>query len=195
MNVENGYLIRRKYIMKKQSAVGLFFSMFLRAAVIILAIVIVVFGAMFMMKLLNGDGGSSSEPATTVGENVLIEPEVNDDLLTAETTAATVEEPEVAAATSYDRNILVLNSTDVSGLAGRWCEKLNGYGYANTTASDYSELQEITKVIAVEDGVGQDLVGYFNGASYEVGTVSSGTSVSTDGYDIVVIIGTADNDQ
>jgi uncharacterized membrane protein len=184
------------FLMKKQSAVGLFFSMFLRAVVIILAIVIVVFGAMFLMQVMKGSGSSSSDPVTTVSDNVLNEPEVSDDLLTAETTAATEETaPEAVATESYDKNILVLNSTDVTGLAGRWCEKLNGYGYANTTASDYSEAQETTRIIAVTDGVGQDLVSYFNGASYEVGTVTSGTSVSTDGYDIVVIIGNADNDQ
>jgi sensor histidine kinase regulating citrate/malate metabolism len=182
--------------MKKQSAVGLFFSMFLRAVVIILAIVIVVFGAMFIKKVMDNSESSSKEPVTTVSNNVLSDPEVKDDLLTAEPTEeAEAESTEAAEENSFDKNILVLNSTDVSGLAGRWCEKLNGYGYANTTASDYSEALETTKIVSVTDGVGQDLLNYFNGASYEVGTVSSGTSVSTDGYDIVIIIGTADNDQ
>lgn len=180
--------------MKKQSAVGLFFSMFLRAVVIILAIVIVVFGVVFVSKLTKSDGGTTKEPATTVSDNVLNEPEVKDDLLTAETTTEEVV-TEAAVTDSFDKNILVLNSTDVTGLAGRWCEKLNGYGYANTTASDYSVTLENTKIVAVTDGVGQDLVNYFSGASYEVGTVDSGVSVSTDGYDIVIIIGNADSDQ
>lgn len=181
--------------MKKQSAVGLFFSMFLRAVVIILAIVIVAFGAVFVSKVLNKDGGSSKDPATTVSSNVLSDPEVKDDLLTAETTAASEETEEETVTESYDKNILVLNSTDVSGLAGRWCERLKGYGYANTESSDYSETLDTTKIVAVTDGDGQDLLQYFSGATYEVGTVSSGASVETDGYDIVIILGTADSDE
>lgn len=184
--------------MKKQSAVGLFFSMFLRAAVVILGIVILVFGAVFLMQVLKGDKKSSKEPATTVGENVLTDPEVKDELLTAEPTEAPVtdtEAPVVETVPALDKNILVLNSTDVTGLAGRWCTKLGELGYGQTTASDYSEPQTNTRIISTTDGVGQELTQYFNGASYEVGTVTSGVSVSTEGYDVVIIIGTADSDQ
>ncbi|MBO5509432.1 MAG: hypothetical protein J5962_03115, partial [Lachnospiraceae bacterium] len=104
--------------MKKQSAVGLFFSMFLRAVVVILGIAILVFGAVFLMQVLKGDKKSSKEPATTVGENVLTDPEVKDELLTAEPTEAPVTEteaPVVEAVPALDKNILVLNSTDVTG--------------------------------------------------------------------------------
>lgn len=181
--------------MKKQSAVGLFFSMFLRAAVVILGLAIIVFGIVFLMKVVKGDGKDSDAPQTTVGSVVLDEPEGHDDLLYNTATEAPEAEEPVQVATSYDKKILVLNSTNITGLAGRWCERLNSYGYANTEASDYAEDQTTTKIIAVEEGVGQDLVQYFNGATYEVGVITSGTTASLDGVDIVIIIGYSDNDQ
>lgn len=180
--------------MKKQSAAGLFFSILLRAVVIILGLAIIAFGIFFIIKVVKSDK-TDEAPTTTISDNVLTEVGAHDDLLyetTEEVTEAPVE-PE-SSATSYDKNILVLNSTDVTGLAGRWCEKLNEYGYTYTTASDFATLQDSTRVIAKEEGVGQDLVQYFNGASYEVGSVTEGASVSTDEYDVVIIIGTSDDD-
>ncbi len=187
--------------MKKQSMVGLFFSMFLRATVIILAIVIVVFGVVFISKVMQKEDGQDKGSATTASPNVLTEAEGHDELLYAdpsETTEYVVAEDTEATTEaeiymSYDANILVLNSTDEIGLAGRWCETLNGFGYSNTSASDYSTAQEYTRVISTTPGMGEDLVQYFNGASYEVGTVTTGSSEPTDGYDIVIIIGIADS--
>ncbi|MBQ8317058.1 MAG: LytR C-terminal domain-containing protein [Lachnospiraceae bacterium] len=185
--------------MKKQSMVGLFFSMFLRATVIILAIVIVVFGVVFASKVMANKGDKKDSPATTASPNVLTEAEGHDDLLYADPTETTeyivaddTTEAVVEPVYSYDANILVLNSTDEIGLAGRWCETLNGFGYANTSASDYSTPQEYTRVISTTPGLGEDLVQYFNNATYEVGTVTTGSSESTEGYDIVVIIGIGD---
>ena len=86
-----------------------------------------------------------------------------------------------------------LNSTDIAGLAGRWCDTLNANGYANTNASDYTEALADTKIVAREDGVGKELVQYFANASYEVGTVTSNVTESTDGYDVVIIIGASDS--
>ena len=185
--------------MKKQSMVGLFFSMFLRATVIILAIVIVVFGVVFISKVMQKEDGKSKTPATTASPNVLTEAEGHDSLLyadpsqTTEYVTATDTEEMVEPTMSYDANILVLNSTDEIGLAGRWCETLGGFGYNNTSASDYDTPQEYTRIISTSPDLGQDLVQYFNGASYEVGTVTTGSSESTDGYDIVIIIGIADS--
>ncbi|MBQ9278601.1 MAG: LytR C-terminal domain-containing protein [Lachnospiraceae bacterium] len=184
--------------MKKQSAAGLFFSILLKAVVIILGLAIIGFGIFFIIKVLKTDK-TDNTPTTTVSDNVLTEVEAHDDLLYETATEAVTEAPvpeqtEPADGTSYNRNILILNSTDVTGLAGRWCGRLNDYGYVYTTASDFATLQDTTRVIAKEEGVGQDLVQFFNGASYEVGTVTEGASVSTDEYDIVIIIGSADND-
>lgn len=207
MKITTGFVILTKYkfdledifVMKRQSAAGLFFSMFLRATVVILGIVILVFGVVLVTKLVKR-GDKEKGPMTTVSNNVLTEVEGRDDLLYNSTEAPTsnttentteVEVPETTPA--YDKNILVLNSTDVTGLAGRWCETLNEQGYANTSASDYSMALENTKIVAREGGVGEELLNYFNGATYEIGTVSNGTSEPTDGYDIVIIIGIADS--
>lgn len=188
--------------MKKQSMVGLFFSMFLRATVIILAIVIVVFGVVFISKVMQKEDGKNKGPATTASPNVLTEAEGHDELLytdpsetTEYITAADTEEVVEETTMSYDAKILVLNSTDEIGLAGRWCDTLGGFGYNNTSASDYYTPQEYTRIISTTPDLGVDLVQYFNGASYEVGTVTTGSSESTEGYDIVIIIGIADSSQ
>ena len=188
--------------MKKQSAVGLFFSMFLRAVVVILGLVIVALTALVIHKLITRNSGAPEAPATTVDANVLTEAETMDELLyndtsisTEEATEAVTEEATEEPALSTDKTILVLNSTNVTGLAGRWCERLGENGYTNTKAADYTQSLETTKIVSIQDGVGKDLVGYFNGASYEVGTVTENTSEDTSTYDIVIIIGAADSDQ
>lgn len=178
---------------KRQTAAGLFFSMLLRAAVIILGIAIVVFGAYFVMKAVKGDSKSDA-PATTLDENALTDSQIDDLQMNPSTEAAQdTAAPEETSADAKNCNILVLNSTDIAGLAGRWCETLNADGYANTKASDYTDALSDTKIIAREDGLGTELVGYFASASYEVGTVTSGTAEPTDGYDIVIIIGASDS--
>lgn len=178
---------------KQQTVAGLFFSMLLRAAVVILGIAIVVFGAFFVMQVIKGNP-TKDAPATTLDENALTDAQVDDLQMTPTTEALTEAEPEAQpVGDAKDKNILVLNSTDIAGLAGRWCETLNASGYANTNASDYSESLADTKIIARESGVGQELVSYFASATYEVGTVTSGTSEPTDGYDIVIIIGASDS--
>ncbi len=169
---------------KQQTAAGLFFSMLLRAAVIILGLAIVAFGAFFVMQALKGNTAKDT-PATTLDENALTDSQVDDLQITPSTEAETVS--------ATDRKILVLNSTDIAGLAGRWCDTLNANGYANTNASDYTEALADTKIVAREDGVGKELVQYFANASYEVGTVTSNVTESTDGYDVVIIIGASDS--
>lgn len=181
--------------MKKQTAVGLFFSMFLRATVVILGIAIIIFGIVFLTTVIKNENKKDNTPVTTVDENVLYDPGVRDDLLDAtEEASSDTQETVNEVATSYDKKIAVLNSTDIGGLAGRWCQKLNGYGYSNTYATDFSNTLTNTLIVAKEDGVGEDLVQYFNGASYQVGNMPEGAYESLDDYDIVIIIGTNDDD-
>lgn len=170
--------------------------MFLRALVIILGIAIIIFGIVFLTKVMKGTDKAKVTPPTTVDENVLTEAGVRDDLLgnTEEVTSEPVQDTTEEVVMSYDKKILVLNSTDAKGLAGRWCDKLNSYGYANTDAKDYSETLTTTRIVATTEGIGEDLVQYFNGATYEIGTVTENVYESTEGYDIVIIIGTNDDD-
>lgn len=190
--------------MKKQSVTGLFFSMFLRTTVIILGICIVVFGVVLLTKLFKGDKNGKDTP-TTVSSNILTEAEAHDDLI-YNTTEATEETSDTESdaesdeatptytTTSTEKNILVLNSTDVSGLAGRWCATLNENGYNNTFASDYFTSLETTKIISKQEGVGEDLLQFFEGATYEVGDLDGGSSEPTDDYDIIIIVGTSHSD-
>lgn len=180
---------------KQQGAVGLFFSMFLRATVVILGIGIAIFLIVFLTKVIKNDDGKNTPPVTTVNDNVLYDPGARDDLLD-NSTEATEEEPAVQEESkSYDKKIAVLNSTDIGGLAGRWCKKLNEEGYGNTYATDFKNTKDNTIIVAKEDGVGKDLIGYFNGAAYQVGDMPEGAYEDLSDYDIVIIIGTADNDQ
>lgn len=179
--------------MKNQSVTGLFFSMFLRAAVVILGIVIIVFGTVILMRVVKGDK-KSGDPETTVGDSVLTESDGRDDLL-YNNTAAPSGDGQGGTVTSYDKRILVLNSTDIAGVAGGWCTRLNEAGYNNTMAADYTTTIETTRIVSKVDGVGTDLVGFFNGASYEVGEVTEGSMEDTTNYDIVIIIGTNDSGQ
>lgn len=181
--------------MKKESPIGLFFGILLKAVVIILGIGIAVLGILILMKVVKSDR-NRIEPATTVGDSILTEADAIDNQM-YETTEATEAPPQPAEGEeySYHKNILVLNSTSTQGLAGRWCGRLNDAGYVNTFASDYSTPQDTTRIIAKREGIGTDLVSLFNGASYEVGDVTEGTSTSTANYDIIVILGASDNDQ
>ncbi len=181
--------------MKKQSVVGLFFSMFLRAAVVILGIAIIVFGVVILVKVVKNEDAENT-PGTTVSDNILTEADGRDDLL-YNTTAESTDDGQTTeqVVTSYDKNILVLNSTGIAGVAGGWCTKLNEAGYNNTMAADYTTTIETTRIVSKVDGVGLDLVGFFNGATYEVGEVTEGSMEDTTNYDIVIIIGTSDSGQ
>lgn len=180
--------------MKKESPVGLFFGILLRGVVIIVGIAIAVLGILILLKVVKSDH-NKIEPATTVGDNVLTEAEKDDQIY--ETTEATTAPPQAAEGeeNSYHKNILVLNSTSTQGLAGRWCSKLNDAGYVNTFASDYTTPLDTTRIVVKQDGIGTDLVSFFNGASYEVGDVTEGTSTNTTNYDIIIILGTSDSNQ
>lgn len=178
---------------KQQTAAGLFFSIVASRGSYYIRTCHCGIWCIFVMQALKGNTAKDT-PATTLDENALTDSQVDDLQITPSTEAETTEaaqEAETVSAT--DRKILVLNSTDIAGLAGRWCDTLNANGYANTNASDYTEALADTKIVAREDGVGKELVQYFANASYEVGTVTSNVTESTDGYDVVIIIGASDS--
>lgn len=182
--------------MRRQNPAQLFLSIFLRAAVIILGIMVVVVGGLLIgrgvRKHIKGD---DVEPLTTANVGNLTEVGTHDDLLmntTELTTEIATEETTVEEnySSSTDKMILVLNSTEQIGLAGGWCSKLNDNGYGHTDASDYSTPLSVTKIVAKEDGVGKDLLQYFEGAEYTVGEVNEGVAFETGTYDIIIILGT-----
>ena len=178
---------------EKQSAGSIFLNMFLKTLVIIFGLLIVVFGVFFITQVVKNKA-KKTEPVTTAGENQLTEVEAPDDLITGEITAAATEEEVVDTKDSKTCKIAVLNSTDVGGLAGRWCATLEEDGYTDVEASDYAYNTENTSIYAKEDGLGRELVDYFAGASYSTDSVPEGASVDTSAYDIIIIIGNSDSD-
>ena len=100
---------------KQQTAAGLFFSMLLRAAGIILGIAIVAFGAFFVLQAVKGNTAKDT-PATTLDQNALTDSQVDELQITPSTEAQTSEET-AAEIPATDKKILVLNSTEIAGLA------------------------------------------------------------------------------
>ena len=136
---------------------------------------------------------ASSEEMTT--EEMTTEEFTTEEITTEEITTEeiTTEEITTEAISSSEKKILVLNSTKVSGLAKAWMNKLQGDGFQNMTTGNYSVSGQAQTVIYVpEEGMGQDLIGYFTDAQIEVGSINSGIDVSTDGVDIFIVIGSND---
>lgn len=91
-----------------------------------------------------------------------------------------------SASSSKNISIEIQNSTAISGLAGRWKDKLTTDGYTVGSVKTYREGSLThTKIIVESKSLGQDLKSYFKNPEYEVGTVSSGAR-------ICIIVGTED---
>ncbi|MBR2062540.1 MAG: LytR C-terminal domain-containing protein, partial [Anaerotignum sp.] len=81
--------------------------------------------------------------------------------------------------------IEVSNGGNVTGLAGRFTEKLAGEGYRLTDPTTYHEAQmDYTRIQVKESGIGADLVKYFDDARVEVAPDKVGSA------DIRIILGT-----
>ena len=87
---------------------------------------------------------------------------------------------------STGKKILVLNGSQISGLAATTQTKLVNAGFTVPKVGDYkSETLTQTRIIVTKEGMGQDLASYFKNPEIVVGTVQSG-------YDIEIILGTVD---
>ncbi|MBQ4057630.1 MAG: LytR C-terminal domain-containing protein [Lachnospiraceae bacterium] len=192
--------------MDKKTMLRVFGEAFLRSMVVLMAIAIIGFAAFFIIKV-NSDKKVLAENEAKLNTTEYSEDQLHDMLekenakdteaseekVTTEevTTEATTEVQKIP---STDKNILLLNSTSVAGLASAWNKKINGAGFANTAIGNYNSSGEVqTKIYVAEEGMGEDLLEYFNGATIIVGaletsqyTIISG-SIST--VDIYVVIG------
>ncbi|MDO5155994.1 MAG: LytR C-terminal domain-containing protein, partial [Eubacteriales bacterium] len=112
----------------------------------------------------------------------------------------TTEEPttEQLDIPSTDKKIMLLNSTNVSGLARGWSQKLSGAGFAQTITGNYTAgASAQTKIYVPEEGMGNDLVSYFKDAVIEIGKPAAGTytaspGMSESGTEIYIVIGNSD---
>lgn len=114
--------------------------------------------------------------------------------LTSEATPSPSPTPKASASankkakkiSSKGKKILVLNGSRIRGLAAKMQEILEDKGYTVAEIGDYTEeTLTQTKIIVKKEGQGEDLVKYFKDPEVTVGMVD-------DGYDIEIIVGTAD---
>lgn len=186
-------------------ALRLFGEAFLRTLVIVLGLTIVFFAGFFLIKVATGGGNTNNQSKV---ENTMDEEQLQQQLDAENATADATSEAgdstteggtQTPAADSKALKIVVLNSTGTKGLAGAWVEKLKGQGFTNIYAGNYKVGQlAASKIIAVAEGTGTDLVSYFNGAALETGNLTSGfnlsdSTVSTTDIDLFIIIGTDDD--
>ena len=91
-----------------------------------------------------------------------------------------------SASSSKNITIEIQNSTRISGLAGRWKDKLASDGYSvGSVRTNRQGVLTHTKIIVESKDLGQDLKSYFKNPEYEVGSVDSGAR-------ICIIVGSED---
>lgn len=166
----------------------LFGEAFLKTLIVILGVAIVVFAIYFLVQIFGG----GKEKDSSTDDPTITTQDINNGSDSASDTSTDTSEPtsEIPSTpepiSSVGHSIEVLNSTEVAGVAARWQEKLNGEGFTVSQIGNYeTEALTSTKIIVSQDGMGQDLVGYFQNATVEVGTISSGVEIQ-------IIIGTED---
>lgn len=187
---------------KKQSAVGIFFSFFLKAVVIILGLVILAMSAYLVKELISMKNNETEAKA----DDSAFEDDQEDDLLTNasdgdavlfETDEETTEAAETTdtAALSKDASIVVLNATETAGLAAVWKETLEVQGYTNVQVGNYTNgTLDTSKIVVVEEGTGSALQQILPNAKMETLPADQvSCDISTEGVQAFLIIGNADN--
>lgn len=188
--------------MDKKTILKVFGEAFLRSMVVLMAIAIVGFAAFFIIKVNTDKKQTANDSVTEEGSTksddelqAILDAESEDDASEEDTEEPTTEEvtTEEEIISSKDKNILVLNSTGVAGLAKSWMDKLSGDGFTEIATGNYSLSSDAqTKIYVPEEGMGKDLAEYFEDAVIEVGSLSSGIDVSTTDVDIFIVIGKND---
>lgn len=195
--------------MDKKTILRVFGEAFLRSMVVLMAIVIVCFAAFFIIKvntdkklLAEKEAKMATTEFTDDELHAMLEKENANDTEAATTEEATTEEATTEEATtevqqipSTDKNIIVLNSTSVSGLASGWMSKLQGAGFSKVAIGNYNlGTESQTKIYVPQEGMGEDLLTYFSGATIVVGsidstnyTIKSGGSIGE--MEIFIVIG------
>ena len=132
----------------------------------------------------NGQFKLDTDEAKRVFDEMLSEDGDLSSALTSSTTEA--KKTTESASSSKDISIEIQNSTSISGLAGRWKDKLASDGYTvGSVKTNRDGSLTHTKIIVEDKSLGQDLKSYFKNPEYTVGTVSSGAR-------ICIIVGTED---
>ena len=196
--------------MDKKTMLKVFGEAFLRSMVVLMAIAIIGFAAFFIIKV-NSDKKLLAENEAKLNTTEYSEDQLHDMLeeenakdtegseeeVTTEevTTEATTEVQKIP---STDKNILLLNGTSIAGLAGAWNKKVNSEGFANTAIGNYNSNGDAqTKIYVAEEGMGEDLLQYFNDATIVVGALEASQYTIISGsiptVDIYIVIGSNDS--
>jgi hypothetical protein len=191
--------------MDKKTMLKIFGEAFMRSFAVLLAIVILGFAAFFLLRVTtektdvaeNTTEAVTTEEVTTTEEITTTEATTTEEITTE---AITTEEPttELQEISSTDKKIIVLNSTSVAGLAKRWSNKLVGAGFSTVVTGNYTAGTESqTKIYVAEEGMGNDLLGYFANAEIIVGTpdsasFSASSGMSADGVEVYIVVGSSD---
>ena len=133
----------------------------------------------------NGQFTLDTDEAKRVFDEMLSE---DGDLTSALSSSSTQEKTTTKESKSSSKNISIeiQNSTTISGLAGRWKDKLVSDGYTvGSVKTNRDGALTHTKIIVEDKSLGKDLKSYFKNPQYEVGTVDSGAR-------ICIIVGTED---
>ena len=136
----------------------------------------------------NGKFELDTEEAKRVFDEMLSEEGDLSSALSTSTTEAksTTTKSDSTVSSSKDITIEIQNSTGISGLAGRWKDKLSSDGYSvGSVRTNRDGALTHTKIIVESKDLGQDLKSYFKNPVYEVGSVDSGAR-------ICIIVGTED---
>lgn len=165
----------------------LFGEAFLKTLIVILGIAIVIFAIYFLIQIFGGGNkNKSTEDNPTISTDDINSGDSATDDIPGSTEPDSQEPATPEPISSVGHSIEVLNSTDTAGVAAGWQEKLNNAGFNVTQIGNYeTETLTGTRIIVTQDGMGQDLAGYFRNATVEVGTISSGVEIQ-------IIVGTDD---
>lgn len=140
-------------------------------------------------KVLDGtESEGRFELDTDEAKRVFDEMLSEDGDLNSALSSSSTEEKTTTESASSSKNITIeiQNSTSISGLAGRWKDKLTSDGYTvGSVRTNREGSLTHTKIIVEDKSLGKDLKSYFKNPQYEVGTVDSGAR-------ICIIVGTED---
>lgn len=181
----------------------LFMETMLRAAVIILGICIIIMIAL-LIKTIHKNNEAAKEKDNTVGSDILTEADDPDDPTFTDDAGQSAELGEEnqdaggnaeAAGDIKNANILVINASGTSGVAGSWKSTLEGEGYTSVEVGNYLPGIITTTQVCTANGYdAADLASKFT--SPEISTVSeldaSSFDMTISNYDIVIVVGTND---
>lgn len=172
----------------------LFLDTLLRAAVILLGIAIIVMLVLLvktMSKSKKSDEAGTSSVIVTEQTDPA-DPTFSGDGSEATDTELATDASSEEAVSENAADIVVINASGVSGVAGSWKTVLNADGYGSVEVGNYlGDVLSYTTVYVSGDYTGSSLTGMFSnaGTAQKSELDSSMFDVDIDSFDIVIVVG------